>query len=200
VPVQITNTGTGTLSGLSVSLGDYEQCGFAFPWLSGWSLGATTAPTTLTIEYPHPTAACGAYANFSVVTLLVVESSVPGVAPDTVAVTLNTIVSDPISQAQTNPATSVSSTSAFLQGSTNGDGHFAWFTLGTDSASVADDPGHGMIDVANIALPAFGSSNWSAVTPTLQSGAKYYFQMWAMSTNIDFSPPARGGVLSFTTQ
>lgn len=81
--VQITNTGGGTLSGLSASVGSYT--GTSPGWLTATFSGGTTAPATLTLR-PNTTALT-AGTRTAVVT---VSSAVPGVASRTVTVTYTT--------------------------------------------------------------------------------------------------------------
>jgi hypothetical protein len=78
--VQITNTGGGTLSGLSASIGSYT--GGSDDWLDATFDGGTTAPTTLLLV-PNTTALT-AGTRTAVVT---VSSTVPGVASRTINVT-----------------------------------------------------------------------------------------------------------------
>ena len=74
--VSVTNTGGGTLSGLSATPQYLQGAG----WLNA-TLNSTTAPATLTLVPNTTVLAAGVY-NARVI----VSSSVPGVAPDTVTV------------------------------------------------------------------------------------------------------------------
>lgn len=81
--VQITNTGGGTLSGLSASIGSYT--GGSPNWLTATFSGGTTATTTLLLR-PNTTALTAA-TRTAVVTI---SSTVPGVASRTINVTYTT--------------------------------------------------------------------------------------------------------------
>jgi uncharacterized protein YjdB/uncharacterized membrane protein len=78
--VNITNTGGGTLSGLSTGI-SYG------PGATGWltaSLGATTAPTSVTLQVNTTALAGGSYSA-----TVTISSSLPGVASQTISVTNN---------------------------------------------------------------------------------------------------------------
>ncbi len=78
--VNIDNAGSGTLSGLSIGTVSYDSA--ASGWLAA-SLNQTTAPATLTIQATTGTLAAGTY-----VAQVPVRSSIAGVAPDTITVSL----------------------------------------------------------------------------------------------------------------
>lgn len=81
--VSVTNSGSGTLSGLSTSI--------VYAGASGWlsaNLGSSSAPTSLTVSPSQSGLAVGTYQAS-----VIIGSSIPGVAPRTVAVTLEVVPS-----------------------------------------------------------------------------------------------------------
>jgi hypothetical protein len=83
--ISVTNGGGGTLSGLQVSAPTYTSGG-STGWLTA-SLGATTAPTTLTLSVNNN----GPLPPGTYTATVTVSSTIAGVAPRTVSVTFTRI-------------------------------------------------------------------------------------------------------------
>jgi trimeric autotransporter adhesin len=94
--VNVTNGGTGTLSGLSTSI-SYGTG--ASDWLTA-ALNSTTAPSTLTLTYAASSLAEGSYSA-----LVTVSSSLAGVAAQQITVQLN-VQRVPVASVEVTPATS----------------------------------------------------------------------------------------------
>lgn len=155
VDVAITNTGSGTLSGLSAAVGNYAVTS-GTPGATGWLAatfvgGDTEAPTTLRLQPSTGALAIGTYTAD-----VTVSSTLPNVTPKVIAVTFT------VSQTASISLAAAAAFDAQLAGSAP-----------TSQVVSVNNGGTGVLDGLSVASVSYdaasGGTTWLG-TPTLNTG------------------------------